>query len=151
MKKLINILLVMLISLTLVGCGVKTEAKPSTPTTTTSDKILSNVDAKKVVVTVTKTERTKDDEFDELKDGKELVLLYVKITNNTDKEIEFNPTEITMETPTETLSDTSISPKGIETMSLRHIESGKSFEGIVSFEVNIGETFKVYYKSKQIK
>ena len=148
MKRVISILFIVLVSLTLVGCGNKTAVKSEindVPATVEKDEV------KKVIVTVTKEERTKEDKWDELKDGKELVLLYVKITNNTDKEIEFNPNDISIETQTDTLMVSDKLPKDKETMNLRHIASGESFEGIIPYEVNDGETYKVYYKSDEIK
>jgi len=148
-KNLISILLIVLLSLTLGGCGVKTEAKPS-KNEVSAKETSTKVESKKVLVTVTKEDRTKEDKWDELEDGKELVLLYVKIVNNTDKEIQFNPTDITIETSAKTLYDSDKKPKGEETLSLKHIASGETLEGIIPYEINVGETYKTYYKSDRI-
>lgn len=150
MKKLISVLLVTLVSLSVIGCGEKIESKPAIGEVSPV-KTSTNVETKKVLVAITNEERTKIDKWNELKDGKELVLLYVKLENKTDKAINFNPNDISIKTSTKTLTETDKQPKDKETLKSSTIKTGETLEGIIPYEVNVGETYEVYYKSDKIK
>jgi len=149
-KKLISVLLVTLVSLSVIGCGEKIESKPAIGEVSPV-KTSTNVETKKVLVAITNEERTKIDKWNELKDGKELVLLYVKLENKTDKAINFNPNDISIKTSTKTLTETDKQPKDKETLKSSTIKTGETLEGIIPYEVNVGETYEVYYKSDKIK
>lgn len=138
MKKVFAILIVM--ALIFTGCGnSKSETKEKAS------------DESKIKASVVKIEKTKEDKWDELADGKELVLVYIKLENKIDKTVEFNPNDISLQTDKNTIFETDKLPKDKETLGMTSIESGETLEGIVCFEVNESEEFKVLYDLEPIE
>lgn len=141
MKKIILILSMLLILIS--GCtnGETTEEA----TTETQPKIENNAQnqepqSKSIEVMLNSVETTKEDKFDELKEGIELLVVDISITN-TGKEIyEFNPNYLELKINDKTLRETYMTPKDKDAMSMMDIEPGQIKTGIICFEIEEGIT-----------
>lgn len=138
MKKVFAVLIVM--ALLLTACGnSKNETKEKAS------------DESKIKASVVKIEKTKEDKWDELADNKELVLVYMKIENKSNETYEFIPDYVSLKTDSETINITDVAPKDDkEILHTTNIEPGEALEGIVCFEVNENEEFKVLYDLEPI-
>ena len=130
MKKLAFILSMVLVFA--VGCA--NEAPEA------GDTVQEQEQSNSIEVTLNSAEITKEDKYDELEEGQELLVVNISIMNNSEEVYEFNPTYLTLEVNGESISDTSISPKDKDNMHMANIESGEAKTGIVSFEVDEGTT-----------
>lgn len=138
MKKVFAVLIVM--ALIFTGCGnSKNETKEKSS------------DESKIKASVVKIEKTKEDKWDELGEGKDLVLVYMKIENTSNETYEFIPDYVSLKTDSKTLNITDVAPKDDkEILHTRNIEPGETLEGIVCFEVNENQEFKVLYDLEPI-
>jgi len=140
MKKIIIVLSVLLILVS--GCtNGETTEQPNTEAQPKTDNNAQNQETQSAIeVVINSVETTKEDKFDELKEGQELLVVDISITN-TGKEIyEFNPNYLELKINDKTLRETDMTPKDKEAMSMMDIEPRQTKTGIICFEIEEGTT-----------
>lgn len=122
----------------LVGC--KSEA----PTIKEDSK-------EEIEVILNSVENTKEDKWDELGEGKELLLLNVTIKNNSNKEYEFMPDYFSLEIDGNKVHVTDIAPKEGNVLHTTTIAPGDSIEGLINFTIDEAAEYKIIYDDFNIK
>lgn len=144
MKKILALILILSLAIITVGCGndsekaVKTDEEKTNGTEKTEGK-------EEVTVILNNEDKTKEDKWDELPEGADLVLLDVTITNNTDKEYEFMPDYFSLEVDGSRLNVTDIAPKTGELLHTTMIKPDESITGLINFKVDEGKEYKIIY------
>lgn len=144
MKKILTLILILSLAIITAGCGsdsekaVKTDGNKTDSTEKTENK-------EEIIVILNSKEKTKEDKWDELPEGEELILLDVTITNNTDKEYEFIPDYFSLEVDGSRLSVTDIAPKTGELLHTTMIKPDESITGLINFRVDEGKEYKIIY------
>ena len=138
MKK---ILIMLAMALLLTGCQAK-EVSQEIQEVKEEPKTKQTLD----VNVIGATEHT-EDKWDELEDGKKLILLEVSITNNSNDDYEFNPNYLLLNINSQKESISDKIPKDTEVLNSGYIKPGETLKGYVSFEVmeNITD-YEVYYE-----
>lgn len=136
--------IIIALCLLLVGCG--TTAKKTT-------EEVQKHETPSITVVVNSTERTSVDQWDELKDGYELAVVDITVTNNGEESYEFNPNYLALQHDNNNISCSDKRPKGKDVLTSYTIEPGESLAGIICFEIPIGTEYNLFYDdfNNQIK
>lgn len=138
MKK---ILIMLAMALLLTGCQAK-EVSQEIQEVKEEPKAKQTLD----VNVIGATEHT-EDKWDELEDGKKLILLEVSITNNGADDYEFNPNYLLLNINSQKESISDKIPKDTEVLNSGYIKPGETLKGYISFEVIEDVTdYEVYYE-----
>lgn len=132
----------------LSGCGSNADApKDGEPA---QDAQVAQDDAatpSSIQVTINGTTTTKEDKWDELKEGKELLLVDITLQNNTEDTYEFNPNYVYIEVDNDQQHPASLNPVEGEKLGSCHLESGESVSGVIPFEIDEGTTdYEIYFE-----
>lgn len=119
-------------AMTLSGCG--------NASNTPKEEVLP------IQVTLNGTTTTKEDKWDELEEGKELLLVDVTLQNNSEDVYEFNPNYIYIEVENSMEYSSFASPSEGERLGSCHLDPGESVSGIIPFEIDEGTTdYEIYF------
>lgn len=141
MNKKVLVAIALIYMFALVGCSSQNTNENATTQGTTTTQSEQPVNVK-----VDKISRTTEDQWSELADGQELIVLEIAIINNTNNDIEFNPNSISIYANKEMKMISSMRPKDIKTMDTTLIKPNQSFSGVVCFEVDKGASLdKIKY------
>ncbi|AMJ40671.1 DUF4352 domain-containing protein [Anaerotignum propionicum] len=145
MKKFAMVMLVCAMALS--GCGSNSDTpKDGEPVQDSQVANDDNAAASPIQVTLNGTTTTKEDKWDELKEGKELLLVDVTLQNNTEETYDFNPNYVYIEVENEKVSCSDLLPAEGETLGSCSLEAGKNTSGIIPFEIEEGTTdYKIYF------
>lgn len=145
MKKFAMLMLVCTMALS--GCGNNSDTpKDGDPVQDSQVTKDDTATASPIKVTLNGTSTTKDDKWDELKEGNELLLVDVTLQNNSEETYEFNPNYVYIEVENEKVSCSDLSPAEGETLGSCNIGSGESVSGVIPFEIEEGTTdYQIYF------
>lgn len=128
-------ILILLMMLMLVGCG---EAA--------TNKVEMEVSEEpNISVEVNDQTTTQEDKWNEIKEGYELAVIDITITNNSDADYEFNPNYVVLQTDEKQILESDKQPKDKEVLTSYNLEPGKSLTGIVCFDIPTDTTYELYY------
>lgn len=115
------------------GCSTKT---PSAPESNQQEEVsTSNEVNHEISVELSNSYTTKEDKWDELSDGEELLVLEVSLTNNLDKDYDFNPNSINVQFDGKSVYPSDKMPKDTEVLSSYTMSAGENISGIICYDV----------------
>lgn len=147
-KTLLSIALVFLLCLSFTACGGDGNATGDGNTGQGQEQQPqdSDTETSPIAVSVDNVFTTKEDEWDELTDGTELLVLEVTVTNDGDSDYEFNPNYVSVQFSGETVMESSIAPKDKKTLDGYTMAPGETISGAIPFEVPEGTTdYRIFY------
>lgn len=132
MRRIVTILLAFVLIFTFVSCEKQEIAEAEKLQEVESD----------LMVILNSTTRTTEDKWDELAEGKELILVSVTIKNNSEDEYEFNPNYVQMNVDGHIEMKTDKNPKDEDSMRSKIMLSGEEYTGVIPFEVEVGQEYR---------
>lgn len=133
MKK---IFILLLLSLVMVGCNTDNGTEPNVEVEQLQNSL---------VVEVLRVDETEEDKWDELGEGKTLVLVEVRVANRMEEYYEFNPNYVYLKVDGGDEYPTHISPKEGDILNMKDIGPEEEIIGIVPFEIDKGKEFTIMY------
>ena len=117
------------------------------PETTAAEKVEEvfnvgdSVDLKGTIITITEFKKSEGGDFDKPKEGMEYIIVYVKIDNNSDSKISYNPFYFKMQNSKGQLTDQAFTIVDSDTaLSSGELISGGEIEGTITFEQPIDDS-----------
>jgi hypothetical protein len=152
MKKLLSLLV--LLGFVLVGCTVETEEPKKVEETATQPEeqkeevkpeqtvfaVGEKIQLGDSVVTVTGVEKSNGGEWDTPAEGKEYVIVSVKIENSGTENLSYNPFYFKIKNSQGVIEDHTLMMMDMETLSSGELAAGGFIEGKIPFEAHIGDT-----------
>lgn len=131
MKRLLMAIAMAVMIMSLGACGSSdTDEGAETPPTQSQEGTF--------LVSVNEISRTTEDEWDELGEDEELIVLDIDVTNNTDGNQDFNPNYVSLVIDHARVSTASAKEKGKSTISGLGIAPGEKIQGYIFYEVKKG-------------
>ncbi|WMI80916.1 DUF4352 domain-containing protein [Anaerotignum sp. MB30-C6] len=146
MKKCAMLGIVFMLSFGMIGCGGETDTTASQEETAKVERGESTEVEQGVSVALNGVTTTEEDHWDELEEGKELLVLDVSITNHFTDDYEFNPYYFTLQANGKSMLVSDERPKDTETLNSYKVAPEETLNGIICFDVDKGTTeYRIFY------